>query len=173
MRLGLRLKGMRIPLPRLPGAWLAWLLLPSLSFAVPDAGYLAFGPMFHRNIAWGGQGARWSFAWEMSYWPRTGVVGYDAGLEFDTRKTVRLYAEAEAGFRQDGLALAGLAAGPALQIGPEGIHWGLQGSGWANALVGVDCRFRYLSGSPADLAPGGYLKVATPVHDSRPGWEIE
>lgn len=54
-----------------------------------EDGLVMVGPMVHYNFG-GSAGSGWSFAVEASYWK--GLLGWDAGIEFDMRKRVRVYA---------------------------------------------------------------------------------
>ena len=172
IRRRLRLKEMRFIPFAWPAALLAWAALAAPSWGSSDESYIVVGLMAHRNIPWGGQGAAWGFGLELSYWDRERPVGYDAGIEFDTRKAVRLYAEAENGINNDGVRLAGLALGPVLEFGPEGTRLGIQGSAWANFIAGIDFRFRYPFGDRAVFAPGAYLKFPSRVSGGGGSWEM-
>lgn len=112
------------------------------------------GPMFHYNFAWGHEGF-WSLGLEGSYWHEPFFpFGMDVGIEYDMRGRTRLYTEAEASF-----IFAGGALGPCLEFGGGTIRVGLQGSAWANALVGADFRARALWGGAPEFAPGYYVKL--------------
>lgn len=95
------------------------------------------GPMLHFNIA--GEKSHFSWAIELAYWNvKNFPYSIDGGIEF-SKKRVRLYSEA-----QTGIGIAGLSAGPVLEINkaePK-IHLGFQTTFWANYFIGVDYRFR-------------------------------
>jgi hypothetical protein len=87
--------------------------------------------------------------------PADGDPGYgaDFGMEWDEGK-FRLYAEA-----QSGVVYAGASLGPVVEWSGD---WtpsiGLQGSIWANYLLGLDLRYRRVNGENW-LAPGAYGKL--------------
>lgn len=145
-----RLMGMRRSLR----SWMA--LLPFAAIApVPcraNSDVAMLGPMIHYNFGW--HGDAFSFGLEGSYWPDDlAPWGMDAGIEFDLRGRARLYAEAEAGNYVTGGAL-----GPCVEIGDGRMRAGVQGSAWANALLGADFRMRALWGDDPEFAPGVYFK---------------
>ena len=66
------------------------------------------------------------------------ALGVDGG-----REGFRVYAEPQLGW-----VLAGLSLGPVLEVSSLGApaRWGIQGSGWINAVGGLDMRYRYVDG---------------------------
>jgi hypothetical protein len=143
------------------GPWGALLAISAALAPLPTLAssgtVVMLGPMFHYNFAWSHEGV-WSLGVEGSYWPESLFpFGVDAGFEYDMRGWTRLYAEAEGS-----AVFAGGALGPCLEMGAGRIGAGLQGSAWANILVGADMRVRWLwGGNPGgnpELAPGYYFK---------------
>ena len=69
------------------------------------------GPMLQVNFGRGKPTV--SFAIEAAYWNVKGMpYSVDFGIEFDRRKTTRFYTEL-----QTGIGIAGVSAGPILQVG--------------------------------------------------------
>ena len=110
------------------------------------------GPMFHYYFgdrkgafSWGIEGAMWDFSKRIPY-------GYDVGLEFQKSK-FRIYSEI-----QTGIIFAGVSGGLGLAFKKEErVKLFLQGSIWANALIGLDFRLRTLKDD--NFAPGVYVKI--------------
>jgi hypothetical protein len=111
------------------------------------------GPMLHVNFGRGKPTV--SFAIEVSYWNVTKFPhSVDFGIEFDRRKTTRFYSEL-----QTGIGVAGVSAGPVLQVGGgDGAKLGLQGTGWVNYYIGLDYRMRFFRGQKHHSA-GFYAKL--------------
>src|SRR4051812_2972113 len=111
------------------------------------------GPMLHVNFGRGKPTV--SFAIEAAYWNVTNFPhSVDFGIEFDRRKTTRFYSEL-----QTGIGVAGVSAGPVLQVGGgDGAKLGLQGTGWINYYIGVDYRMRFFRGQKHHSA-GLYAKL--------------
>jgi hypothetical protein len=138
------------------------LALPSASHPGPRLGYFTSGPMLHWNFS-DHEFKRFSYGLEMAYWsyaksaeqrpfwtgdttPTASLkepgYGLAVGFEFD-REAARVYAEPQVGF-----VLAGASLGAVLEHSRAGgpARFGVQGSGWVNALVGFDFRYRRLNG---------------------------
>lgn len=149
---------------------LSALILPLASQAAPRLGYITGGPMLHWNFSNNGFRS-FSVAFEAAYWnfkkvgsegelfhnvPDFNEPGYglSLGLEGDW-EGIRLYAEP-----QLGVAYAGLSLGPVLELRGQGApaRLGIQGSGWVNAMVGMDLRYRRLDGKN-NQALGLYAKL--------------
>ena len=116
------------------------------------------GPMLHINF--GGERTNVSYAIECAYWNlKHFFYGVDGGIEFGGKR-IRIYSEMQTGF-----LLAGLSAGPLLEINTnEGTtHLGFQSTVWANFFLGLDYRFRYVDKTKYNCV-GFYLKV--PIADS-------
>ena len=111
------------------------------------------GPMLHVNF--GREKPTVSFAMEVAYWNISNFPhSVDFGIEFDRRKTTRFYSEL-----QTGIGLAGVSAGPVLQVGGgDGAKLGLQGTAWINYYIGVDYRMRFFRGQK-HRAVGIYAKL--------------
>lgn len=137
-------------------------------------GYFMIGPVLHWNFSGNGFTA-FSSGVEASWWTyerdlegngffsnmpkaESGGYGLDFGFEID-RKAVRMYAEPQLGW-----VLAGLSLGPVLELSREGgpVQVGFQGSGWLNALAGVDFRYRRMGGRHHQ-AVGTYFKLGALV----------
>lgn len=149
---------------------LSALLLPPASQAAPRLGYITGGPMLHWNFSNNGFRS-FSVAFEAAYWsyrqdgsedelfhnvPDFNETGYglSVGLEGDW-EGIRLYAEP-----QLGVVYAGLSLGPVLELRGQGApaRLGIQGSGWVNAMAGMDLRYRRLDGKNIQ-ALGLYAKL--------------
>jgi hypothetical protein len=111
------------------------------------------GPMLHLNFGRGKPSV--SFALEGAYWNVSNFpYSVDFGIEFDRRKTTRFYSEL-----QTGIGVAGVSAGPVLQVGGgDGAKLGLQGTGWINYYIGLDYRMRFFRGQKHHSA-GLYAKL--------------
>jgi len=110
------------------------------------------GPMLHINI--GNKHVKASFGFELAYWSFSHTLPYgcDIGIEHQKSKW-RVYTEAQAG-----IIWGGISAGPCLEIRKDSsCKMFIQTSIWANALIGIDLRFRY-SESEHYFAPGLYAK---------------
>jgi hypothetical protein len=107
--------------------------------------------MLHLNI--GNGKSHVSFGLEIAYWNIHHLpYGFDLGVDFE-KSTFRVYSEA-----QTGLYLAGIAAGPYMEIKRANpVKAGLQTSLWANAFIGVDLRARFTKGKDT-FSPGLYGK---------------
>lgn len=146
------------------------LLLPMASQAAPRLGFVTFGPMMHFNF---GKNAYLSFSWglEAAYWiyeagvqeegfifdpPEIEVPGWGAAVGFEVdRDAIRYYLEPQVGW-----VLAGFSLGSVLEVPREegSAHWGLQGSGWLNSVLGFDLRYRRVAGRNFQ-ALGMYAKL--------------
>lgn len=154
---------------------LSILLLPSLSRAEGRLGYLTLGPTFHWNFS-GYRFSAFSMGVELAYWnyARTWTKGFfegDAIPDMDRPgyglsvgcdgdwKGFRFYAEPQIGW-----VFAGFSLGPVLELSKAGgpAQWGIQGSGWANAVGGLDLRYRRLDGKNVQSL-GLYAKLAKAV----------
>jgi hypothetical protein len=115
---------------------IAFLFVVNLSALAQEAWMV--GPMLHVNFGRGKPTV--SFAMEAAYWNVTNFPhSVDFGIEFDRRKTTRFYSEL-----QTGIGVAGVSAGPVLQVGGgDGAKLGLQGTAWINYYVGLDYRMRF------------------------------
>jgi hypothetical protein len=153
----------------------ALLLLPAAPRAEGRMGYLTAGPMFHWNFS-GYRFSGFSFGFEVAYWnfarnwgdghvftgPMPDVdrpgFGLALGCDGDSR-SFRLYAEPQIGW-----VLYGFSLGPVLELPEAGAspRWGIQGSGWANLVGGLDARFRYVDGRHSQ-ALGLYAKLGALV----------
>jgi hypothetical protein len=124
------------------------------------------GPMLHVNFGRGKPTV--SFAIEVAYWNVAKFPhSVDFGIEFDRRKTTRFYSEL-----QTGIGVAGVSAGPVLQVGGgDGAKLGLQATGWINYYIGLDYRMRFFRGQKHHSAVGLYAKgiVATTGLDDGDG----
>jgi hypothetical protein len=111
------------------------------------------GPMLHLNFGRGKPTV--SFAMEVAYWKVNHFpYSVDFGIEFDRRKTTRFYSEL-----QTGIGVAGISAGPVLQVGGgDGARLGLQGTAWVNYYIGLDYRMRFFRGQ-THHAGGLYAKL--------------
>lgn len=119
------------------------ILIITLVLFVGNLGALAqeiwtIGPMLHVNF--GKEKPTVSLAVEAAYWNVARLpYSVDFGIEFDRRKTTRFYSEL-----QTGIGVAGISAGPVLQVGGgNGAKLGLQGTAWINYYVGADFRMRF------------------------------
>jgi hypothetical protein len=108
------------------------------------------GPMVHFNI---GDKFRPAYGLEFSYWNYEHFpYSIDVGMEFEKSK-FRIYSEA-----QTGIALTGVSAGPFIEFEKQApVQVGLQGTVWANYILGLDFRFRIMSGKNY-FGPGIYAK---------------
>ena len=122
-------------------------VLPAAARAEGRLGYVTYGPMLHWNFSayrfsdfsLGFECAYWNYArtWEEGFYysgpmPDTDRPGLGIALGVDGgRNGFRLYAEPQLGW-----VLAGLSLGPVLEVSAPGasVRWGIQGSGWINAL---------------------------------------
>ena len=113
--------------------------------------YYTIGPMFHFNI--GGKQMKTSFGMEFSYW-NYNHFPYSVDFGFDFQKSkFRLYSE-----MQTGIVALGLSSGPYMELRKNApVNFGLQGSLWANCILGMDMRFRITKGQDY-FAPGVYTK---------------
>lgn len=95
------------------------------------------GPMLHVNF--GGEKRSTSFAIEAAYWNLNKFYhSVDFAVEFD-RGSIRLYSEA-----QTGIGLTGISLGPVIEFSNGGTWLGVQGSCWANYILGIDYRMRFI-----------------------------
>jgi len=97
------------------------------------------GPMLHYNF--GGEKRTTSFAIEAAYWNiKHFPYSVDAAIEFDRGK-IRWYSEL-----QTGVGIAGLSAGPVLELNIDkgSAHLGFQSTFWANYFLGADFRMRWI-----------------------------
>ncbi|MBL7932915.1 MAG: hypothetical protein JNL60_13490 [Bacteroidia bacterium] len=136
------------------------------AFLVSGQTIWTLGPMLHVNF--GGEKVRVSYALELAYWNFRNVpYSVDFAMEFE-RKRIRLYSEA-----QTGVGVAGIAAGPVIEIQTDkpALRVGLQGSVWANYFLGFDFRFRYIDKKKL-YCPGIYVKVPFYARDEN-GEKIE
>lgn len=158
---------------------LVLLLLPAAARADGRLGYVTGGPMLHWNFSgyrfssfsFGIESAYWNYArtWQEGFYfsgpvPDTDRPGYGLAFGWDVdSKDFRLYAEPQLGW-----VLAGLSLGPMLELPRAGgtPRLGIQGSGWANAVGGLDLRYRYLDGRHTQ-ALGLYAKLARLVSGER------
>lgn len=118
-----------------------------------------FGPMLHVNF--GGERTNASFGFELAYWNFSHFpYSYDFGTDF-SKKRIRLYSECQTGF-----GLAGIAAGPVLEIQTDkpAIKLGLQTSIWGNYYLGFDLRFRFID-KKTFFCPGTYFKFGVRARD--------
>ncbi len=156
-------------------ALLVLLFLAAGARAEGRLGYVTAGPMLHWNFS-GYRFSGFSFGLEVAYWnyaeawqegfyfsgpaPDPDAPGFGLALGCDGGAGgFRLYAEPQIGW-----VLAGLSLGPVLELPAPGSppRWGLQGSAWANAVGGVDLRYRYLYGRHTQ-ALGLYAKLGRRV----------
>jgi hypothetical protein len=111
------------------------------------------GPMLHFNI--GGEKVRASWSVEFAYWNFNHFpYSVDFAAEFEKQK-IRFYSEA-----QTGIGIAGISAGPVLEIQTDAgkAKLGVQGSVWGNYYLGGDLRLRGIDGH-LFFAPGVYIKT--------------
>jgi hypothetical protein len=132
-----------------------------------------FGENEFKAFSYGVEAAYWKYEMdtEENFWnatlPDLSKPGYgvDVGAELDL-KNLRLYVEP-----QMGVALAGVSGGPVLEF-PKGggiPRWGVQGSGWLSALVGVDFRYRRMDGKNVQaVGLSGKLPLLLSDPGSRP-----
>jgi hypothetical protein len=118
-----------------------------------------FGPMFHFYF---GKKFDFSVGLEAAVWKASEEVGWkhpysiDFGVESLNGGKVWIYSEF-----QTGVLLAGISIGPCLEIRKDSvqtIHFGMQGSVWANFIVGTDARLRWVDDN-VTFSPGAYLKI--------------
>ena len=110
------------------------------------------GPMIHLNF--GGEHLKVSYAVECSYWNLKNIYyGIDGGIEFE-KNAIRLYSELQTGF-----GLAGISAGPVLELNTikSKFYLGFQSTIWANFFVGIDYRKRWINSMNYNCA-GLYFK---------------
>lgn len=148
------------------------LLLAVAAEAEPRVRYFSIGPMLHWNFSrgdfrfasYGLEAAWWSYSYGgegllggpaplIEEFDRPGyglAAGFDAG-----RGSCRWYVEPEIGW-----GLGGFSLGPVVELPYSGVatRWGIQGSAWANFILGADLRYRRLGGE-GYLAPGAYAKA--------------
>ena len=110
------------------------------------------GPMFHLNFgdkklqpSWGVECAYWDFSSSQPF-------GIDLGIEFQQHK-YRVYSEFQTGIIFVGTGL-GMGVEFQKEIKPKLF---LQGSLWANAIIGIDLRFR--TRKEDFFATGVYTKI--------------
>lgn len=135
-------------------------LVMLLALAIPAAprlGYLTLGPMVHFNFG-ENEFKAFSFGLEGAYWnyargPSDGFLdnvpdfetpGWGAALGFEVDgKALRFHLEPQIGW-----VYAGVSLGSVLEISRQdgSILPGFQGSGWVNALLGFDLRYRRIGG---------------------------
>lgn len=145
-------------------------------------GFLTFGPMLHFNFgkneylsfSWGLEAAYWTYelgVQEESYLfdlPEIDPPGWGAALGFEVdRGAIRYYLEPQVGW-----VFAGFSAGSVVEV-PRGsgpVLWGLQGSGWLNAILGFDLRYRRIGGRNFQ-ALGQYVKLGRRVSGEAPSSE--
>jgi hypothetical protein len=123
-----------------------------LSFLQSKAqGVYTIGPMLHFNI--GDKPMRTSFGIEFAYWNIDHTpYGFDVGFDCQKGK-FRLYSE-----MQTGIGVMGMSSGPFIEFRKDALaNLGLQGSVWANYILGMDLRFRFSKGQDY-FAPGIYAK---------------
>jgi len=112
-----------------------------------------FGPMLHVNF--GGGRPSVSYGVEGAYWNLSHFYyGIDGGLEFGGNR-IRLYGELETG-----LIVVGLGMGPVFEYNTNQskAHLGFQYTIWANYLVGLDYRKRWIDSTTYNCV-GVYVKV--------------
>ncbi len=116
------------------------------------------GPMVHYNFNNGKN--HFSYALECSFWNLEHFFySIDGGIEFESKK-IRIYSEL-----QTGILVAGISLGPLLEINTNEnkTHFGIQSSIWANYLIGVDYRMRWVNKEKSNCI-GLYFKL--PIADS-------
>jgi len=108
------------------------------------------GPTVHFRV---GDKFKPAYGLEFAYWDYEHFpYSVDLGIEYEKSK-FRIYSEA-----QTGIAVTGFSAGPVLEFAKQTpVKLGLQGTAWLNYFIGVDYRFRIMSGSNY-YAPGVYAK---------------
>lgn len=112
------------------------------------------GPMVHFNF--GNHQTRVSFGLEFAYWNFSHFpYSIDFCTEFESHK-IRLYSEL-----QTGVGLAGISAGPVLEIQTDkpALKLGFQTSVWGNYFLGADLRYRYID-KTSFFCTGPYFKIA-------------
>jgi hypothetical protein len=148
------------------------LFITGFLYSSPRVGYLTIGPMFHYYF--GKNSGGWNFSFELAYWnhpaqewgdiytAEDGVPGYSCniGIEGGGKGKKRIYSEF-----QTGIQFVGVSIGPVMEIDFKGknVQFGIQGSAWANYLLGLDIRIRYIS-EETFFSPGIYAKVPIKVH---------
>lgn len=148
-------------------------LLPT-SWAASPLYYLSVGPMLHWNFNQA-QFSAFSYGIEVAWWrfnqnpryrdawfnlPDFKLPGHGISFGIDIDKNAfRLYAEPEVGW-----AMAGASLGAVVEVSKENKpqKLGIQGSLWANSLIGLNLRYRYL-GHEHHQALGLYTKLPIPI----------
>ncbi len=123
-----------------------------ISLSASSQSIWTIGPMLHVNF--GGEKVKASFGIECAYWNFSGFpYSIDMATEFEKHK-IRFYSEI-----QTGVGLAGIAAGPIMEIQTDksAVKLGIQGSVWANYFLGFDIRTRYID-NKIFFSPGVYVK---------------
>ncbi|WP_114781953.1 hypothetical protein [Botryobacter ruber] len=117
---------------------------------------ISVGPMLHFNfgdrkpkVSWGVEAALW---WYQDSFPAS------VNLGFDRRKgSTVLFAQA-----QTGVGVAGVAAGPYLELQEGEASVGMQTDYWINYFAGLNYRIRYGTGNNRK-ALGFYVKAPIPI----------
>ena len=125
------------------------------------------GPMLHINI--GNKCLKASLGFELAYWSFSHNLpyGYNIGIEHQKSK-LRIYTEV-----QTGIIWGGISAGPCLEIRKDSCcKLFLQTSVWANAIIGIDFRFRYRNDEHyfPPFRPGFITLIIAPKPSPRPGF---
>jgi hypothetical protein len=97
------------------------------------------GPMLHFNF--GGEKRTTSFAIEAAYWNiKSFPYSLNFAIEFDKGK-IRVYSEA-----QTGIGVTGISLGPVIEFNAREskVRMGIQGTCWANYILGLDYRIRFI-----------------------------
>ena len=112
----------------------------------------SIGPMLHFNF--GGEKPRTTFSIETAYWNIDAFpYSVDFAVEFGRNK-VFIYSEV-----QTGIGITGVSFGPVVQLSSKyGSHIGVQGSCWANYILGFDYRIRFIDHQKLNYI-GSYIKV--------------
>jgi hypothetical protein len=128
------------------------------------------GPMLHVNFGGkeGEKKVKVSYALEFAYWNFSRFpYSFDFAAEFG-KKRIRLYTEA-----QTGIGIAGISAGPVLEIQTDksACKLGFQTTVWANYFLGFDYRYRRIDKTNFNCI-GTYVKGGFNARDEN-GEKIE
>ena len=139
-----------------------FILILLLNSTLVSAHYIMFGPTLNWKI---GKSffSNLSVGFEYSQWEELNevLVGIDYAVEFNFSKNIlRFYSEAQIGF-----GVAGLSAGPVLEISEiDGLNSGFQSTVWGGFFGLVDFRLRKMVDKKMVKSLGIMGKIPTHLH---------